>query len=918
MQSSPAANYDKARESWYYTIANIIVSLAVFFYVMFRLSDAVHRNNFSQFLPAAILGAAALLLLFIIQVPLKKILDAAFFCPFALYIIFNAMVILNHEGKYFFTVYLGICCLATVYNNRRRLEQYLLVTNIINIVLIYFRVPLETPGWHAPYSELVVHGAALIFSSLLLYLIVRSVNSRGLEAVRTTDTFITLLNAVPRMIVTVDSLNRITNISKSMAAFARIENPALALGRPALDLFRDMDVKLMIGEMLISDEPVSAVKEIEINGEVRHLTIISDKLGNHTGRFIDIDDVSDINRARIDAEQATVAKSRFLATMSHEIRTPMNAIIGMSDLMPTENLSPLQKGYFEEIKGMSKSLLTIINDILDFSKIEAGKFKLADAHYNVHVLFDNIASMCEFLAQGKNLEFRRSFDASVPEILYGDEVRVRQIFTNIVNNAVKYTQEGYVSFKVFLGRPKAAGADGEADYLVAEIQDSGIGIKEEDIPKLFGSFQQLDDRKNSGILGTGLGLAITKNLISMMNGYIEVESVYGFGSTFTVFLPLIRGDPGKVASAEDAPVVIAKEGVRALVVDDGPVNLTVALAFLAKHNINAETASGGFEAVEKVRAAVEEGRPYDLVFMDHMMPDLDGTDATERIRGLGEGGDSIYRTMPILALSANVAQGAKEAFLASGMNGLVSKPIEPSALNGALKNYLPEEKYTLADPGRPKPAVKKTNRREEGFEEELAKIEGLNSIRGLHYAADNFETYVLTLKQFSAGMEKGIAALRDSLAGEDWKLYTVHIHAYKGICATIGAQALSDWARKLERASKSEDRSLCAAETGAFCAALESLNAALRGTSLLAERPEEDKRGIGAADMAAKLAAFADSCGEGGLTRIKAAAGELETLRLEGAPPEFAAALKEVLDLARSLDYDEAAEKARELAARLK
>ena len=543
---------------------------------------------------------------------------------------------------------------------------------------------------------------------------------------------------------------------------------------------------------------------------------------------------------------------------------------------------------------------------------------MAGAHYNVRMLFDNIASMCEFLAQGKNLEFRRSFDASVQEILYGDEVRVRQIFTNIVNNAVKYTQEGYVSFRVFLGKPKGIEETGGAEYLAAEIQDSGIGIKEEDIPKLFGSFQQIDDRKNRGIMGTGLGLAITKNLISMMNGHIEVESVYGFGSTFTVYLPLIRGDPGKAASVEDAPMVIAKEGARALVVDDGPVNLTVALAFLAKHNINAETASGGFEAVEKVKAAVEEGRPYDLVFMDHMMPDLDGTDATERIRGLGEGEDSVYRTMPILALSANVAQGAEGAFRSAGMNGLVAKPIEPSVLNGALKDFLPEEKYTLVDPGRPKPAAKKTNKREEQFEEELAKIEGLNSSRGLHYAAGNFETYGSTLKQFSAGMEKRIAAIRSSLAAGDWKLYTVHIHAYKGICATIGAQALSDWARKLERASKSEDRSLCAAETGAFCAALESLNAALRGTSLLAERPEEDKSEIDGADMAAKLAAFADACGEGGFARIKAAAKDLETVRPAGAPPEFAAALKEALDLARSLDYDEAAEKAREIAAQLK
>jgi CheY-like chemotaxis protein len=383
-----------------------------------------------------------------------------------------------------------------------------------------------------------------------------------------------------------------------------------------------------------------------------------------------------------------------------------------------------------------------------------------------------------------------------------------------------------------------------------------------------------------------------------------------------VFLPLIEGDPAKVESAENAPMVMAKEGVRTLVVDDSPVNLTVALAFLAKHNINAETAAGGFEAVEKVRACVESGRPYDLVFMDHMMPDMDGIDATERIRGLGEGEDSIYRRMPILALSANAVQGAKETFLAVGMNGLVSKPIEPAALNGALKQFLPEEKYTLAE--RPADAAEKPNKREERVMEDLANIDGLDIARGLRYAAEKFETYAATLKQFSAGMEKGLAVLRESLAVGDWRAYAVQAHAYRGICATIGAEALSDRAGKLEGAAKNEDRSACFAETGVLCAGLEALNAALRGTSLFEEVPEEDRSEIGAADMAAKLTAFAEACGEGRYARIKAAAKDLETVSLAGAPPDFASALTAALDLARSLDYDEAAEKAREIEVLLK
>jgi HPt (histidine-containing phosphotransfer) domain-containing protein len=230
---------------------------------------------------------------------------------------------------------------------------------------------------------------------------------------------------------------------------------------------------------------------------------------------------------------------------------------------------------------------------------------------------------------------------------------------------------------------------------------------------------------------------------------------------------------------------------------------------------------------------------------------------------------------------------------------------------------LPREKYTLADPQPPAPATKKPNPREEKIGEELSKIEGLNIVRGLHYTADNFDTYAATLKQFSAGMEKRLLGIRNSLSAQDWNSYTIYVHACKGVCATIGAQGIADWARKLERASKSEDKSPCLEETGAFCAALEALDAALRLTSLFAEKPEEEKIEIGAEAMAEKLEAFAKACGKGSSTRIKAAARDLETARLANAPPGFDAALGEAFDLARSQDYDEAAEKARELAARL-
>jgi CheY-like chemotaxis protein len=297
-----------------------------------------------------------------------------------------------------------------------------------------------------------------------------------------------------------------------------------------------------------------------------------------------------------------------------------------------------------------------------------------------------------------------------------------------------------------------------------------------------------------------------------------------------------------------------------------------------------------------------------------MMPGMDGIETTRRIRELEEsrrnaGGG--FPNIPIICLSANVVQDAKKLFLSSGMDGFISKPIESAALNGVLKNFLPEGKYTFVEPKNGGVNAGKQDSREEGIRRELATIKELDVARGFHYAADNFETYTLTLKQLSAGMEKGIALILNSLISRDWKSYTVQVHAYKGICATIGAEFLSEWGRKLEMASKSEDKSVCLAETEAFCSALREFNVALHRTSLFEEEKRTDKTEITAEDMTVKLTELAEACEEGRSLRIKAAIKVLDGVCLAGASPEFEAALEEVLDLARSLDYDEAAQKAR-------
>jgi len=454
----------------------------------------------------------------------------------------------------------------------------------------------------------------------------------------------------------------------------------------------------------------------------------------------------------------------------------MNAIIGMSELIRTDNLDRQQLDFFNDIKSMSHMLLQIINDILDLSKIEAGKLELVLVHFDLFRLYGSVYAQNRFLAVNKGLEFRTNFDDDVPKIVYGDDIRVRQIITNLLGNAFKYTREGYVHFHI------KRVSDGETDYIAFAVRDTGIGIRKEDLSRIFGTFEQIDVVKNRGITGTGLGLPICKRLIEMMDGRITVESEYGKGSVFTVLLPLPEGDPALVPHHAEEKLVISKGKAKVLVVDDSTINLKVALAYLATHHIQADTAVSGMEALKKI-----EEKQYHLVFMDHMMPEMDGLEATARIRAMDR---EWCKTVPIVALSANAISGARELFLKNGMNDFLPKPINAGELNRVLAQWLPRDMFTLTH-RKPRRAVQGGPLAEEVIIDRAA---------GIANSANNTAFYERLLADFKLNHEKDTEEIRKALDRKDYPLARRLAHTLKSTAALVGAKVLAATALAMEEA----------------------------------------------------------------------------------------------------------------------
>jgi signal transduction histidine kinase/CheY-like chemotaxis protein len=611
-------------------------------------------------------------------------------------------------------------------------------------------------------------------------------------------TFETIMETTTSYMVTINENAEVDYISASLANWLGFAQRQYTQNRPLLDLFPSGEMLMSIQEVMEQNDYVEKNIELTMGGKHYWLLLRSSPLKENTAaRFFEWMDITPIMEAKNAADSAARAKDDFLTNISHEIRTPMNAIIGMTDLMLTDPLEPEQLTRADTIKGSAMSLLNIINDILDFSKLDARKMEILVKPFYFASLINDTVNMINIKAGTAGLALTISIAKDIPPLINTDEIRLKQCLINILNNAVKFTRKGYINMRAWAERLE--NGDLKLNF---SVRDTGIGIKKDDVEKLFVEFQQLDTRKNRNIEGTGLGLTITRRLVQLMGGTVNVESVYGEGTTFSFYVICKGSHTGKlvevqnpenlrvlcyephpynarslremldslhvdgnvcvdleklatliaagsfthiffditaketiqkffghsqtsfillkdvqqkydtdIPNALNRPILIMSfaeilngnktyekrrpkkdddpagsfmtKNVRILVVDDNAINRKVAEGLLHRYGITVDSVPGGQEAVAKIM-----GKEYDIVFMDHMMPGMDGLDTTRAIREMG----SPYDKLTIIALTANAVSGVQEQFLEAGMNDFLSKPIIIKELQNILKKHLPEEK----------------------------------------------------------------------------------------------------------------------------------------------------------------------------------------------------------------------------------
>ncbi|GHU59671.1 hypothetical protein FACS1894133_6920 [Clostridia bacterium] len=711
---------------------------------------------------------------------------------------------------------------------------------------------------------------------------------------------------------------------------------------------------------------------------------------------------------KMKSEEASKSKSNFLARMSHEIRTPMNAILGMTELLLRRKLPKEALDEAFAIKQSGSNLLSIINDILDFSKIEAGKLEIVNSKYSLASLVNDVVNIIRVRISEKPIVFVVNMEANLPHTLIGDEVRTRQILLNILSNAAKYTEKGHIVLNI-----TGQESDTNKCTLLFEVIDTGIGIKKEDMGKIFGEFMKFDVNRNKYIEGTGLGLSITRSLIIAMNGDLIVESEYGVGSKFVASLPQERSGDGNVATVQDASdkcvivyethkeylssivaslnslgvkiiqtaeaaaftayiktirfthafissglyadvigeldvlpekpevVILSETGefetpagirsiiepayvisianvlnntdthcvnkgggvsfiapeARVLIVDDISTNLKVAEGLIAPYRTAVDVCLSGASAIDMVLE-----NEYDLVLMDHMMPNMDGIETMENIRDLD---GTRFKTMPIVALTANALSGMREFFISKGFSGYLSKPIETNKMNDIFEEFIPAEKrvkITLEMLEAEKQQARKESKEFGALIRQLNDVDGLDVTDAVK-TSGGIANYVKNLRVFHGEIEDYAREINGFKEVNDFQNYRIRVHAVKSVFATIGVADLAALSLELEQAAAANNGELIALKTARLITGMTKFKQALDATGLIPEKEEVKTHSVTAEQLNEILTSLAEACATG---RAKTIDKCVAALREAYYNDEFKPTSARITDLAESFDYDEA------------
>ncbi|MDR0784867.1 MAG: response regulator [Treponema sp.] len=936
-----------------------LVSIFVVLMGAFQLLDAILSYQTDELSMSALFldvffSALFLLILLVVFINVSHASSKAFVVPLLLFCFFTTQSIFVGGFPYFYTVCFCIAMTSALYYHLGSFLLYLAFSYAVVLALLAMDIPLAG----AVSFKITVWGfSTYAVSSMLLYIIVKwgaKTNARQ------RDYLLTLLKSPHTSTVLLDKFYRVYYISAAMAKYFKIKTPDLIIGMPVIDVVNSLQIKRLLAEMISeryvgTENSFETIWELDMEDgrpefsgpEKRYLQVFCDELPDRgSGRLLGMSDITPIMQAKIAAERADMAKNTFLAKTSHEIRTPMNAIMGMVELILQKDTEMDVHENALYIKQAGLNLISIINDILDFSKVESGKMELEEDDYLFASFIHDTVNIMRVRLIDKPVLFLTDIDSKLPKRLRGDVVRVRQILLNILGNSVKFTEQGFISLAV-VGTLE----DETHIRLKFTASDTGIGIRAEDMHKLFTDFVQLDPSRSANNEGTGLGLIVSRKICYLMNGDISVESEYGKGSTFTIELVQEVRDPepfAYVASEEQKRILIyAKRRVyadsvacsianlgtmskivsdseqfvaaletdvydfifiesflfleaykiaqergsqatfvilkdlnetslypnistitmpasvlsianilngegengfiedgmqnlrfiapsaRVLVVDDVATNLKVAKGLMSSYHLQIECVLSGIDAVRAIRESARSvEKRFDIVFMDHMMPGMDGIEALKAIRAMGN--DEYFQSVPVVMLTANAVMGMKDMFLANGFNDYISKPIDIARLDEILARWIPSVKKQKMD-NIPTP-----------YEEtDSFSIEGIDAQKGLNMAGGSMKVYKEILATYVKDVNNRLPMLYAfgqsiKTATPDEKslsLFVTHVHALKSASAGIGALALSSEALALETAGRNVDTPTIRQNLNAFC---ENLSSLIDRIESVMPKPDED------------------------------------------------------------------------------